>query len=157
LRLIKLKANQLNEMKIYYCFLCAIFSFYFTLGQRIEKTGVLILSVNFYTETIISVPCVNFATNFKEQLKINAVYAEDSIRKLDSLIKHIKYSNTQKSIDTRAKIVYKDSSGKDFIICLNNFDILINGSMIKKNKTFFNFVRSLVPKEQLIRHKISPS
>lgn len=144
-------------MKVYYSIFCILIFHLFSFGQKNEKGSILILSVNFHTTTIISIPCENFATVFNTQIKTNEIFNKDSIIMLDDLIKSIKFSMSKKeiNIDTRAKLIYKNDFGEDFIICLDNFNVSVNGSVVESNKTFFRFVQSLIPKEQLMKHPSS--
>ena len=138
-------------MKTWYCFLFTILFSIFSFGQTKGKESILIQSINFYTTTIISVPCESFATQFKDNLRINEIYAEDSIAILDQFIKKIKFSKNRNagSVNTRAKLIYKNKNGKEIIICVDRFNAIIDGHLAKKNKLFLKFILSLIPEEQL--------
>lgn len=127
-------------------------------GQMKEKRSIFILSVNFFTTTIISVPCESFATQFERQIKTNEVYAEDSIIMLDKFIKSIKFSKNQKEfdLDTKAKMIYKNVVGDKVTICTDGFNVLINGNLVKKNKSFLRFILSLIPEQQQRRRNLLP-
>lgn len=70
---------------------------------------------------------------------------------LDLFIKRIKFLKHKKnfSVNTRAELLYESISGNKFIICIDMFNILLNGKPVKRNKEFLNFIRLLIPKEQL--------
>ena len=79
----------------------------------------------------------------------NVVCAKDSIRELEDLLSHIKYSNNSHSIDARAKINFINESGERVIICMNLSDVCVNGRLIEEYPVFMEFLRSLIPKKQL--------
>ena len=141
-------------MKIYCFFLFILLNTFSSFAQTINKESILIFSVNFHTTTFISIPCENFSIQFEKQIKINKVYAEDSISILDKFLRNIKVLKNGKkvNVDTRAKLIYKNKMGKEVIICTDGFNLLINGSIVKRNKQFLKFILSLIPKEQLFIH-----
>lgn len=145
-------------MKIYFFLVLILLFSIFSFGQSNEKESILILSVNFHTTTIISVPCENFNIQFEGQIKINKVNAKDSIAILDKFLKSVRFfkNGREINVDTRAKIIYKNKIGKEVIICTNGVNLLINGSVVRKNKSFLKFVLSLIPEEQQTIHRSRP-
>jgi len=145
-------------MKIYFFLVFILLFSIFSFGQSNEKESILVLSVNFHTTTFISVPCENFTIQFDGQIKTNKVNAKDSIAILDRFLKSIRlFKNGREiNVDTRAKIIYKNKIGKEVIICTDGFNLLINGSVVKKNKPFIKFVLSLIPEEQQTIHRSRP-
>jgi hypothetical protein len=71
---------------------------------------------------------------FDGQIKINKVNAKDSIAILDKFFKSIRFLKNGKEInvDTRAKIIYKNKIGKEVVICTDGFNLLVNGTVVKK-------------------------
>jgi hypothetical protein len=125
-------------MKVYFfCFF--ILTTFFSYGQIKEKNSILVLSVNFFTTTFSSVPCEEFSSAFEHQLRIDKIYSEDSIAILNQFIEKIKFEKKKKGFDfdTRAKLIYKNKLGNNVIICVNQFAVLMNGNLVRKNKRFF--------------------
>lgn len=139
-------------MKIYFSLIFILLFSIFSFGQPIEKESILILSVNFHTTTIVSVPCENFTIQFDGQIKINKVNAKDSIAILDKFLKSIRFikNGREINIDTRAKIIYKNKLDKEVTICTDGFNLLISGRVVKRNKPFIKFILSLIPEEQKV-------
>jgi hypothetical protein len=61
---------------------------------------------------------------------------------------NMRFKRRNSGVDTRAKIIYA-SAGDSSIICLNLFDVIVNGKMVTRNKNFVDFLKSLIPKEQV--------
>jgi len=113
---------------------------------------IIVYSVNFFTRTIIAIPCEKFSANFRGIVDTSEVSAEGSIKKLDKFLEEIKYSKDSIHIDTRAKFVFINKLGTEMEICMDVFNISINGRLIGNFPAFHGFLRSLVPPNQLLLH-----
>jgi len=126
----------------------------FAFGQSKDRRSIFIISIRFSTTTFVSVPCESFATQFEKRINTNEVWSADSIKMLDQFIQHIKFSRKEVTLDTRAKISYRNEFGKEIDICMDGANILVNERLVKRNKSFENFLFSLIPKEQFINTRI---
>lgn len=136
--------------KIFYCIVIASLFSIFLSAQNREKTSIEIVSINFNTTSIMSTHCEDFVSQFTRGLMFNEVFAEDSIALLDSLLQKIKLCPKENAtVNTRAKLMYRNKQGEEVTICVGKFNILVNGQLIKKNKLFSEFIFSLIPKENL--------
>jgi hypothetical protein len=82
---------------------------------------------------------------------LNIINAKDSIQMLDWFLKKIKFAQKKESIDVRAKFIYEKGDNSKIEICIDSFNVVVNGSLIKPDRKFLGFLKSLVPKEQFPR------
>lgn len=47
-------------------------------------------------------------------------------------------------MDTRARIVFVDAGGKVTVICMDRWDLCVNGRIIRAYPAFYAYLRSLV-------------
>jgi hypothetical protein len=139
-------------MKYYFFFAFLIVHSFLALGQT-QKRQISVLSVNFDMETIVSVKCEEFGNAFDNQLKAKTFFAEDSIEMLDKLLGEIKFAKQKINIDTRGKFMFINKQGNAIAICMDRFNISIEGKPIAENRKLREFLSSLIPKEDLYRHK----
>lgn len=124
--------------------------FNFSYGQQGNKQSIVIESINFYTKTIAAISCNNFESELGPMITRNLVTAKDSMTKLENFIANVKYLRDNEPLDARAKFIYVSKAGKKISICMNLFDICVQGRKIEQDTAFFNFLKSLVPKNQLV-------
>ena len=118
-------------------------------SQEQNKRRIQVFCINFYTRTSAQVNCSEFLTAFKDILTFTEIRAIDSVIMLDRYLDSVNYINEVPNMDVRAKFLFRDQRGREITICTNQFDIAVNGNLVKKNSSFFTFLMSLVPKNQL--------
>jgi hypothetical protein len=129
-----------------FIFLCIYHSAF---GQE-KKASVTVLSVNMFTETIISVPCNDFIRTFNKAIDTSICYSKDSLAAMENFLKRVTYLKKSKDVDTRVRIVFVNGSGKVVDICMDMFDSCVNGRTIKSYPEFRLYLLSLVPKKQRV-------
>ncbi|SRR5260221_8821350 len=113
-------------------------------AQSNNRDYILALSVELYMNTIFSVPCDNFATMFKSSLHAGKISNADTLAMFSSFVRKVKYARHDRGIDVRRKFIYELNGVDTTIICSNEFDILVHGRLIKRNKRFMTFLNSMV-------------
>jgi len=121
--------------------------------SRPTANGIISYSTRFYTTTIISIPCESFFNQFSRNMVRTRTFSRDSISTIEKFLAKVKYKKGKEYLDTRAKVFYVQASGMITTICMDMFSISVDGRVIKDNPPFQKFLRSLIPKEQLLsRH-----
>jgi hypothetical protein len=125
--------------------LIIFFVFYSVLSfsQDRDRNYILALSVELYMNTSSRVECDNFLTEFKDMLTINATWQTDSIAMFNSFVQKAKYAKHYRKMDVRCQFVYEPDDNHNTTVCTDGFDILINGRLIKRNKKFISFLKSI--------------
>jgi hypothetical protein len=113
------------------------------------RPSITIYSVDFRTETIIGIPCDQFMTQFARQLDTTVYRAPDTLRPIALFLQHIHPSRHHDHLDTRASLVFINSRGKATEICMDRWDLCVNGKIIRADPAFYKYLQSLVPKEHL--------
>lgn len=116
-------------------------------GQE-KKASITVFSVNMFTETVISVPCNDFMKTFNKTIDTLVCYSLDSLAMMENFLKRVTYLKKSADVDTRAKIVFVNRSGKAVDICMDMFDVCVNGRAIKSYPDFRLYLLSWVPKKQ---------
>ena len=133
-------------MKIQLLLLLILFNAYFynsCFAKNLSKDTLFVESVSFNTESIIRISCPDFERNFEKSIQFKVVTNKDTLAILDSFIRKARYATSSDDIDVRAKIIYEKEDGTSVKICINKFDVIIDGRLTKKSKVFLSFLRSL--------------
>jgi hypothetical protein len=126
------------------CFLIAQFGIcILSLGQTQQNDTLYVESVNFYTETTMSVSCLSFEESFGKSIKFDVLTNKDTLAILNSFLSNVRYARKSQDLDVRAKFIYEKSDGTKWKICMSRFDILIDNRLIKGDKRFFMFLKGL--------------
>jgi hypothetical protein len=135
-------------MKNYLILFATTILYTISFAQKDQQRSISILSVNFYIETFYAIPCENFMIQFKERIDSNVVLSKDTVHALDNFLENLRYSKENKALDTRAKIIFVNRLGVNITICMDMFNISVDGNLIKRNQKLSLFLRSVVPKKQ---------
>lgn len=136
-------------MKVFPIFLSLVFISLLSFGQTKKQRSILVLSVNLYISTYIGIPCEKFEKAFENRIDTNKVCSIDSIEMLDKFLDNVQYAKDNKILDTRAKLIFVNKSGKNVTLCLDMFRISVDGASIVNSPAFYNYLRSLMPKKNL--------
>lgn len=120
----------------------------FVRAQQVHPS-ITVYSVNLYTETVIAISCERFIDQFSKQMDTTVCYSADSLRTIETFLKHVRYSTSGDHVDTRVQFNIVNLAGKTIKICMGKFDLFVNDHVVRKNTAFFAYMRSLVPKKQL--------
>lgn len=97
-------------------------------------------------ETPIAITCNDFVTGFARQLDTEVCRATDTLQAVTEFLRHSRPGSHRDHIDTRARIVFVDSTGNTTVICMDRWDLCVNGRIIRAYPAFYAYLRSLVPK-----------
>jgi hypothetical protein len=112
-------------------------------SQERDRNYILVLSVELNMNTSFSIDCDNFETALRSMLTINGTWQSDSIALFNSFVQKAKYAKHNREIDVRCKFVYEPDDNHNTTVFTDGFDILINGRLIKRNKKFISFLKSI--------------
>jgi hypothetical protein len=124
-----------------------------SLAQRNNVGSIYISSVNLYTRTDSDVKCEEFERGFRSIVIRKLINDGDSVAMVDAFLKSIKYANQNRQLDVRAKFTYTSGGNKVVTICMNLQGIQVNGKLIEDNPEFRNYLKSLLPPNQLSSSK----
>ena len=113
------------------------------------KASISVYSVDLGIETVLSIPCNEFKTQFLGHIDSTVCYSPDTLQAITVFLKHIHRSRTRQQVDTRVRFIFIDLDGKETDICMDRFDLCVNGRVIRNYPKFYIFMRSLVPKTHL--------
>lgn len=99
-------------------------------------------------ESVVQISCENFLTSFKGLMSYGEIHSQDSIRMLDHFVDSVQIADDTSSLDTRAEFIYLNPDEQRVRICMNYFDVFVNGRHIQKNKQFEAFLRSMLRPKQ---------
>jgi hypothetical protein len=119
-------------------------------AQLVNNHTLNIGSVNIYTTAFTAVSCGDFYQNFGSQIIVRKIESNDTMQIIDSFVKKVKFRKKPINMDVRAKMVYHDIDGKEYIICFDMFWVRVNGWQVKRNKTFLTFLKSCLPAEHAV-------
>lgn len=122
-------------------------------SQVLGKKVLYIKSVNFSLLTDSRWDCEEFKKSKSNLIKSQVVTREDSLLLLDSFIRESSYLKKDDEIDTRAQFSYEKNSDMTITICINRFDVLVDGKKVKNNAGFLAFLKSMVVAEHLVSPK----
>ncbi|HVX92553.1 MAG TPA: hypothetical protein VHA74_00375 [Candidatus Dojkabacteria bacterium] len=92
-------------------------------------------------ETPFRITCNNFENAFRGQYKKINVKDTEQLILFSKYLKDYKYSQTNKAIDVRIKVIISYSDKKITKLCIDQFNnILVDGKLIKSNKQIIEFV-----------------
>jgi len=111
-----------------------------------SRSRITVYSVYFGIESIIAVPCDQFKTQFEKRMDTTVCLAPDTLRAVASFLQHVRFGSHRDHIDTRAQFVFVDTGGKTTVICMDRWDICIDGQIIRGYPAFYRYLRLLVPK-----------
>lgn len=116
----------------------------FSFSQGYLKDTLFVESVSFNATTIIRVTCPEFEQNFEKSIKIKILTNKDSLFNLDSFLNGVHYEKRNSEIDVRAKFIYvrKDCTRRE--ICMSKFDIVVDGRLVRRNRRFWAYLKSMV-------------
>jgi hypothetical protein len=114
--------------------------------ENLDRT-IISYSVNFYALTTFAVRCDRFQQAFNGRIDTIYVRAADSIHRLDLMLEKVKFKHSKRALDTRASIIFTTSSGMKLTICMDLWNIAVNGKIISSFPELDKFLRSLVPKK----------
>lgn len=112
--------------------------------------AIWVYSVNMYTRTIVNVSCDGFMKAFEGRIDSIVCYSKDSLDEINTFLKSVRYRKNAEDIDARVKFEYVSPSGKVNNICMDLFEISLNGRIIENFPEFYKYLSSLVPKRQLV-------
>jgi hypothetical protein len=138
-------------IKKYWIVFLGLFISFSLKAQNVNPRFMKVFSVNIYTTATTSVSCSEFLMSFQSIIRTNVVSNLDSIRALESLLKQAKYSRKQRDIDVRVKVFIEGNNTEPVEICSDGFSyITVNGQLIKKNNKLLSFIRSVMPRDNVI-------
>ena len=118
-------------------------------NDKNDITKIEIRSDNFYTSTMIDVPCENFEDYFKKTIRVTVINDKSIIYKFNKLIKSLKPDPTNYHPDVRAKLLIYKIDGKVDTLCMSLNGIELNGKAMKMDKRLLKLVEKLVPSASL--------
>lgn len=129
-------------MKIF-IFLLAIFLNTGCDNTEKKITEILVKKVDLNIDTAISVDCANFDIYFKKIIKVSQIRNEIVFKKMQLIIKELKFTDEIKNIDTRQKVIIFYSDNSKDVLCIDRFGMTINGKSILIDKDAMNFILKL--------------
>ena len=121
-------------------FLCTNISF----AQQQDSSGVFVSNIPFDLESPISIECDGFASINHPLMKRRHIENQDSLALLDSFLAKVKYKRRNDDIDTRGHVLYIKPGVAPVSICLNYWDIIVNGRLLRHNDKFLEFLKSMM-------------
>ena len=109
-------------------------------NDKNDITKIEIRSDDFYTSTMIHVPCENFENYFKKVIHVTVINDKSIIKKFNKLIKSLKPDPTNYYPDVRAKLLIYNINGKVDTICMSLNGIVLNGKPMKMDKQLLKLV-----------------
>jgi hypothetical protein len=111
---------------------------------------VLLKYISFRNSATISTPCDSFENQYGKSIHERDCLSKDTIASLGNFLKKVVYINDDvEKIDVKAKFYL--AKGKALhVICINQFNIMIDGRPIKKDEQFYKYLLSMIPNEYLL-------
>ena len=111
-----------------------------------EISKIEIRSVDFYTTTMINVPCENFESSFKKEIHTMVINDNSNVKKFNTLIKSLKPDPTNYYPDVRAKLFIYNANGTIDTLCMSLNGIALNGKPMKMDKRLLKLVEQNIDK-----------
>lgn len=115
-------------------------------SAQIIKTATLKF-VSLHIETIITVPCDEFESGFKSDIKVKEIRKEECENLSNLLLKSTRISRNH--IDTRGKLLITFEDEKVKKICFDKFGLFYDGDEYFVNKPLFSFILNHLDKKRL--------
>ncbi|WP_337966064.1 hypothetical protein [uncultured Flavobacterium sp.] len=114
-------------------FILLIFTLFSCENKETDIDKIVVHSVNLNIDTSADVSCKDFELTFNGVIKVYSIKDKSIFNKIDKLLKGIKNSNKNTSIDIRRKIIVFHKDKTIDTLCVDRFNIVMNGQLIDKN------------------------
>jgi hypothetical protein len=117
--------------------------------ERDSSDFLMAIGVKSNLETIIAVDCEEFTNSFKNRLTYKGIFDKDTLLLFQKFVKHAHFRKENDVIDVRRKFILYENDKITIQVCSNEWDIMINGRIIKKNKAFLRFLDILATQNMI--------
>jgi hypothetical protein len=117
--------------------------------ERDTSNFLMAIGVKANFETPIAVDCEDFSNYFKNSLTYKGIFDKDTLLLFQKFVKHAHFRKENDVIDVRHKFILYENDKITIQVCSNEWDIMINGRIIKKNKAFLRFLDILATQNMI--------
>lgn len=127
---------------MWYKLILSFCSFFLVQNNECKPTidKVIIKKVDLDTDTFVRVDCDNFETSFKESIMTIEVTEKSKLKEFKKIIDLLKPNDSSAKVDTRIKVLIFQSNGSVDTLCVDRFNLLLNGVLMKESVTLRQFL-----------------
>lgn len=102
-----------------------------------------IYKIDLNTNTSVQADCYDFQELFSDILEKYQIKDKTILNELGALLTNIERDNLNADMDVRKKIIISYSNKNNDTLCVDKFNISINGKVVKKNRKLHQFLLDL--------------
>ncbi len=112
--------------------------------SRIDK--IVIKKVDLDADTFARVDCENFEIQFNKLITTIEITEKSELKKFKEILNELKPTDSSVNVDTRIKVLIFQSNGSVDTLCVDRFNLLLNGILMKESETLRQFLLEANPK-----------